>query len=394
MYRFRFPLAISFAAIVALLTARTTAQTDTTTFTYQGRLEENGEGFNGPVNLDFALFDSEVGGNQIGSEIMFNSILVIDGLFTLDLDFGGGIFQGEPRFLEITVNGTELVPRQPINSAPYAIQSDNTRGIFVDDNNRVGIGTDMPGIDEPSVQLDVVGGSIRAVNSGDQANLLWLASDRSWVFRQEGTGAGTALKLQSIGGGGNKDFLIQTDGLVGIGTLEPTSKLDVAGDARITGPLNIANSQINLLSPVNRTYTVHHYDLVETDLGTGGFYSRTNSGLSVFGNLNDFACSVHLPDGATIVALEALGHDGSTSTGQDIVTTLGRTSFSGSSADMASVNSIVGGSVWQTTAIAFPVVNNNTHAYWLKVRLGGGTAPFDTTIFAVRILYRITVPLP
>ena len=40
------------------------------------------------------------------------------------------------------------------------------------------------------------------------------------------------------------------------------------------------------------------------------------------------------------------------------------------------------------------VVNNNTHAYWLRVRLGGGLAPFDCTVFAVRILYRVSTPLP
>jgi hypothetical protein len=72
-------------------------------------------------------------------------------------------------------------------------------------------------------------------NVGNQADLLWLASERSWVFRQEGTGAGTALKLQSVGGGGNKNFIVQTDGLMGVGTTSPTAKLDVRGDIRL-GP--------------------------------------------------------------------------------------------------------------------------------------------------------------
>jgi hypothetical protein len=85
-------------------------------------------------------------------------------------------------------------------------------------------------------------------NIGDQADLLWLASERSWVFRQEGTGVGTALKLQSIGGGGNKNFIIQTDGAVGIGALTPTAKLDVRGDIRLgpSGQYRAAAGEENL----------------------------------------------------------------------------------------------------------------------------------------------------
>jgi hypothetical protein len=85
-------------------------------------------------------------------------------------------------------------------------------------------------------------------NIGDQADLLWLASERSWVFRQEGTGAGTALKLQSVGGGGNKHFIIQTDGAVGIGASTPTAKLDVRGDIALgpSGQFRATSSEENL----------------------------------------------------------------------------------------------------------------------------------------------------
>ena len=66
-------------------------------------------------------------------------------------------------------------------------------------------------------------------NKGDRAVLLHLNSDRSWQFRQLGTGAGTALELLSIGGGGNKNFLVSTTGQVGISTTNPQEKLHVNG---------------------------------------------------------------------------------------------------------------------------------------------------------------------
>ena len=58
--------------------------------------------------------------------------------------------------------------------------------------------------------------------------------ERNWHLRQFGSGAGTALELASIGGGGNKNFLINTDGLVGIGTTAPRDKLHVAGAVMAT----------------------------------------------------------------------------------------------------------------------------------------------------------------
>ena len=127
-------------SLVFLLAPIATAQTDTT-FTYQGSLVDSGALANGSFNLDFALFDALSGGNQIGSPVMFNGHLVVEGLFTVELDFGASAFDNSSRWLEISVNGSELSPRQPITRSPYSIQ---TRGIFVDENNNVGIGTTTP----------------------------------------------------------------------------------------------------------------------------------------------------------------------------------------------------------------------------------------------------------
>lgn len=120
-----------------------------TAFTYQGHLKQNGEPAEGDYNFEFGLWDAEIGGNQIAVTPVPN-VSVTDGLFTVTIDFGADAFDNSARWLEIVVDGIPLMPRQPITRAPYSIQ---TRGIFVAENQRVGIGTNSP-----SNRLTVAGG--------------------------------------------------------------------------------------------------------------------------------------------------------------------------------------------------------------------------------------------
>lgn len=129
------------------------AQTDTT-FTYQGELKDGGALANGSFAMDFSLWNAESSGSQIGSIQSFSAVSVSDGRFTVELDFGTNAFNNDDRWLEIVVEGVPLSPRQPITRAPYAMQ---TRGIFVDALERVGIGTTTP-----QSRLDVAGGATLA----------------------------------------------------------------------------------------------------------------------------------------------------------------------------------------------------------------------------------------
>src|SRR5262245_36807046 len=70
-----------------------------TTFTYQGQLKDGGMAVNGPYDLTFRLFPSEVGGAPIGLTVALPATAVTDGLFTVSLDFGAGVFDGTPRWL-------------------------------------------------------------------------------------------------------------------------------------------------------------------------------------------------------------------------------------------------------------------------------------------------------
>ena len=65
-----------------------------TAFTYQGRLTDGGSPASGPYDLQFKLYDAASVGGQVGGTITLDNITVSDGLFTVQLDFGGSAFDG------------------------------------------------------------------------------------------------------------------------------------------------------------------------------------------------------------------------------------------------------------------------------------------------------------
>lgn len=88
-------------------------------FTYQGRLTQNGAPANGSFDLQFQLFTEAVGGVQVGPTLDEPDFPVSDGLFTVALAFPGA-FAGEQRWLQVTVEGQVLLPRQAVSTAPVA----------------------------------------------------------------------------------------------------------------------------------------------------------------------------------------------------------------------------------------------------------------------------------
>ena len=94
-----------------------------TTVTYQGQLLQDGQPFTGTPEMEFRLFDSATGTNQIGDDKFFETVPVVDGLFQVELDFGAGAFDGGERWLEIEVSGDSLEPRQKITGSPWSHQA-------------------------------------------------------------------------------------------------------------------------------------------------------------------------------------------------------------------------------------------------------------------------------
>lgn len=142
-------LFLCFSALAGAAFASTTA------FTYQGRLTD--AGLPPSANYDFEFRLIGAGGGIITVQFAPN-VPVVSGVFNIPLDFGAGVFQGEPRSLEIAVRPAggggfmTLNPRQPSLSAPYAIRSLNSSNS--DNSTRLG------GIDSARLVQQDAGGNV------------------------------------------------------------------------------------------------------------------------------------------------------------------------------------------------------------------------------------------
>jgi len=98
-------------------------------FSYQGQLSSGNGPANGSYDLQFELYDSPTNGTRVGPVLTDASVPVTNGLFTVALDFGAGVFAGEARWLQISVktnnapNFTSLQPRQLVAAVPYAVDA-------------------------------------------------------------------------------------------------------------------------------------------------------------------------------------------------------------------------------------------------------------------------------
>lgn len=105
-----------------------------TAFNYQGRLNTNGSPALGLYDFRSAIYDAVTNGAQIGGALTNAAVGVTNGVFTVTLDFGDGIFTGPARWLDLSVrtNGgvfTNLVPRTALLAVPYAIYAGQANSV-------------------------------------------------------------------------------------------------------------------------------------------------------------------------------------------------------------------------------------------------------------------------
>lgn len=110
---------------------------------YQGRLSDSGGvPQSGSFSMQFRIYDSASGGTQLPSGTPWTetqSVAVSSGVFNVLLGsvtpLPDGLFEGGPtdslgpqRFLDITIGGENLAPRQRIASVPYALHGQAVGG--------------------------------------------------------------------------------------------------------------------------------------------------------------------------------------------------------------------------------------------------------------------------
>lgn len=122
-------IALSIITIIFLTSGGSAASTGGSlegTFTYQGRLDREGAPYTGTCNFRFGLWDDEERGNEAGDVNIVTDLAVTNGLFTAELDFGIKPFNGDPRWLEVTVqcpgdSSPTTFDRQKLTASPYAL---------------------------------------------------------------------------------------------------------------------------------------------------------------------------------------------------------------------------------------------------------------------------------
>ena len=103
------------------------AQSVGSAFTYQGELRAAGAPANSAFDFQFRLFNAASGGSAVGTTVTITSVGVVNGVFTVPLDFGPAQFAGDAQWLEISVRPATggafetLVPRTAMTPTPYAL---------------------------------------------------------------------------------------------------------------------------------------------------------------------------------------------------------------------------------------------------------------------------------
>jgi hypothetical protein len=203
-----------------------------TAFTYQGQLKRHGVPVDGTIDGRFSLWahlTSTDPADQVGDTVDMGAIAVTNGLFSIQLDFGSAAFNGDARWLEVEVRESgdpggkysTLVPREPITPSPYSLQ---TRGIYVDDSGKVGIGTQTP--DAP-LEVAAAGSDGVLISGGTEPKLA--ISDEDGPVARIGSRDGSLTFRPDGSLFGDPLVTMGANGKVGIGHAAPAAKVDVLG---------------------------------------------------------------------------------------------------------------------------------------------------------------------
>lgn len=293
-----------------------------TTFTYAGQLiAEDGDPLEGVYDFEFKAFDALTGGTQLGQAVAKDNVTLKDGRYTVELDFGGRVFTGDVRYLEIGVRPgqridayTPLETRQRLPVAPYALAlpnlwtepnatSPNLIGGYGDNSVTAGVvGATIAGggtqshVNRVTDDYGVVSGGHNN-QAGDDAGL---TSDNSFATVSGGL-ANNALNAYSTVDGGWLNKASGPFAAIGGGSQNEASNIY----STISGGLDNSASGVgasvgggwlnnakNIYTTISGGYS-NKADEVYAVVGGGSYNTAVGSWSAVSGGYNNYACGAY-----------------------------------------------------------------------------------------------------
>lgn len=267
-------------------------------------------------------------------------------------------------------------------NTPLNFGTNGATRMTISNVGNVGIGTSTPSFPLHIVESGLSEVRIQSTGPSD-ARLSLANSINTWDMRN------FSGELRIINGGTDR-LTIETSGNVGIGTVNPSSTLEVVGDVEIPAAndytYSTAKTSYVSLSPAAFTSVSALVNVITTGTGTG---NRRHLSGGTAGVLEYLFADVQLPHGATVTAIHVSIFDGNATYDADCE--FYRKTLSGATAILSlattgSTSGTGGGQEVSATGLSI-VIDNSAFSYYL--RFNTRTNSTDLSIMGARITYTV-----